>query len=280
MTEKEITATVLDDVRAQQKEDADRRQHVAIRQTTAPAPTDETTALIQMLERAATNPAVDVDKMKTLLDMRERIISNNERKAFNAAMAKAQGEMPIVIRNAKNTQTNSKYATLEALADAIQPTITKHGFGLSYGEDDCQKEGHYRVVCDVSHVDGGEKRYHADIPIDGAGLKGNANKTATHAFGSTISYGRRYLKLMIFDVATKDDDDGNRAGRAAPRITDEQHASLIDKISTTGANEAKFLDFLKVETLADLPAAKFTEAMDSLDIAHAERIKRKGPTHG
>jgi hypothetical protein len=226
-----------------------------------PAPVSETAALISIIERAASNPAVDVDKMMKLLEMRERIQGEEARKAFNAAMSAAQAEMPAVVRNAKNDQTKSKYATLEAIADAIQPIITKHGFGLSYGTDDCPKEGYYRVTCDVTHEAGGEKKYHADIPIDGSGMKGNANKTATHAFGSTMSYGRRYLKLMIFDIATKDDDDGNKAGKSEETLSDEQIGTIVELLDSYSIPREQFLKILHVESLADVYANRFDDVV-------------------
>ena len=232
----------------------------------APAIVSETAAIVQMIERAAANPAVDVDKMMKLLEMRERVQGEEARKAFNAAMAAAQPEMPAVVRDAKNTQTNSKYATLEAVSDAIQPVITKHGFGLSYGTADCPKEGHYRITCDVTHSSGGEKHYHADIPIDATGIKGVTNKTATHAFGSTMSYGRRYLKLMIFDVATKDDDDGNKVGsNAVVCISEEQCEKLMARLVEVGADVNRFYAHFRIQDIHDFPAKRFGEAMQMLD---------------
>jgi hypothetical protein len=45
------------------------------------------------------------------------------------------------------------------------------------------------------------------------GPKGNQNKTATHGFGSTMSYGRRYLICLIFNITlTNEDQDGNQPG--------------------------------------------------------------------
>lgn len=242
----------------------------------APAIVSETTAIVQMIERAAANPAVDIDKMMKLLEMRERVQAEEARKAFNAAMAVAQAEMPQVVRKAKNTQTNSKYATLEAVNDAIQPIITKHGFGLSFGTEECPHKDHYRVTCDVTHSGGGEKRYYADVPIDAAGIKGVVNKTATHAFGSTMSYGRRYLTLLIFNVATKDDDDGNKAGGMTEdnAITPQQCETLQRRIVEIGADLIGFQNFFKIERVADLPAREYQRAMNML--AQRER-KMKEP---
>jgi hypothetical protein len=49
----------------------------------------------------------------------------------------------------------------------------------------------------LSHTAGHSRHYQADVPIDNTGPKGAQNKTMTHGFGSALSYGRRYLKLLI-----------------------------------------------------------------------------------
>ena len=177
-------------------------------------------SLLAVIERAATNPNIDVEKMERLLDMQERIIAREAEQDFNAAMAQLQAELPAVVRDAENSSTGSRYAKLETIARAIMPKITGQGFSLSYGTDNCPLDDHYRVTCLVSHIGGHTRRYHADVPTDLTGLKGNPNKTRTHAFGSTMSYGRRYLLCLIFNVTlVNEDDDGVAAGG---KISEEQ----------------------------------------------------------
>jgi hypothetical protein len=52
------------------------------------------------------------------------------------------------------------------------------------------------------------------MPADGKGARGNDVMTKTHATGSAVSYGMRYLLKMIFNVSSGEaDDDGNAASR-------------------------------------------------------------------
>jgi hypothetical protein len=232
-------------------------------QSPVPAPASESAAILQIIERAARDPSVDLDKMERLMAMRERSMAQQAEYAFIAAMKAAQAEMPQVVRDAKNTQTNSRYARYETISEAIQPVITKHGFSLSFGEDDCPKENHLRIVCDVMHEAGHTRRYHADIPVDNVGMKGSVNKTATHAYGSTKSYGKRYLKCDIFDVAVTDqDDDGNAAG--TPGLTEEQVGTLIEMLDSVGANREEFCAWAKVEKLSQIAAKDFQKAVAAI----------------
>ena len=51
---------------------------------------DQHAALLQVIARAAADPAVDIDKMERLLAMQERVMERNAEAAFNDAMRAAQ----------------------------------------------------------------------------------------------------------------------------------------------------------------------------------------------
>lgn len=171
--------------------------------------TDQNAALLQVIARAASDPAVDIDKMERLLAMQERVMERNAEAAFNEAMRAAQGDMRQVATDANNPQTRSRYATYAAIDAALRPIYTRHGFSISYGTADAP-EGYVRVLAYVSHVGGHTRRYEAAMPADGKGAKGGDVMTKTHAFGAATSYGMRYLLKMIFNVAVGEYDlDGN-----------------------------------------------------------------------
>lgn len=225
------------------------------------APAGETTAIISMIERAARDPNLDLDRMERLLAMRERMMAREAETAFQAAMTAAQAEMPRVYRDAENSHTKSSYARLETIAKAVTPIYTKHGFALSFGTDASPIEGHYRLTCEVTHEAGHKRIVHADLPSDTAGAQGKANKTAVQGFGSTMSYGRRYLTLLIFNVAlTNEDNDGNDYG-APPRISDQQAEQIEALTQETSTNVGKFLAIFGAASIAEIPAGRFGEAM-------------------
>jgi len=233
-----------------------------------PAPQSETAAILSMIALAARDPSVDIDKMRQLYAWKKEIESDAAQKEFNTAMAAAQAEIKPVAKNADNTQTKSRYATLDAIDEAISPIVARHGFGTSFDTADSPVENCYRITCEVSHIGGHSKNYHADVPIDGAGFKGTANKTATHAFASTITYGRRILKMMVFDVSTKNavrDDDGNSAGEPPAFITDEECRQVNDLIASKRANLDAFLRHFKIECVPDLLSRDLPRALDMLN---------------
>jgi hypothetical protein len=171
-----------------------------------------------MFERLARDPNASVENIERLMALWERSEARKAEALFNTAMSEAQAEMRPVAADATNPQTRSRYASYSALDHALRPIYTKHGFGVSFpGTADSPIPEHVRVLCKVTHKGGHVERYHLDMPADGKGAKGGDVMTKTHATGSALSYGQRYLLKGIFNVAVgEDDDDGNRAAKPAP----------------------------------------------------------------
>lgn len=208
------------------------------------------------------------------MDMQITIMDRNAKQAFAAAMSSCQREMPMIVRNAENKQTSSSYAKHEMICKEIKPIYTSHGFSLSFHEGDARDDAEIRTICDVEHELGYSKTYHIDLPADGAGIKGNANKTAIHAKGSTFSYGRRYLTMMIFDLATYDDNDASVAPDK-PKISEEQELTIDAMLSENEIDKDKFLSWLNKSVKAESIAAINVNSYDSVIRQIKTNIKRK-----
>jgi hypothetical protein len=185
----------------------------------APQAGPMSSALIQAIADAARDPSVDIEKMERLWSMYERMEVRGAELAFNDAMSRAQAAMTRISADAVNPQTRSAYATYAQLDRALRPIYTEHGFALSFDTGEGAPEGHLRVLCYVSR--GAYTRtYRCDMPADGKGAKGGDVMTKTHASGSAMSYGQRYMLKLIFNVAVGEaDDDGNGAGGESLRQT-------------------------------------------------------------
>ena len=125
------------------------------------------------------------------------------------------------------------------------------------------------MTCTVAK--GGFSRvYHIDMPADGKGAKGGDVMTKTHATGAAVSYGMRYLLKMIFNVAVgEDDDDGNLAPQG-PTISEAQVADLAALMEEVGADRAKFLKYMRVGSLDQIPAAAYASSVKALEAKRAK----------
>jgi len=229
--------------------------------------------LMEVIARAVRDPSVDIDKMERLFGLHERMVARDAETEYSAAKAAAQAEMPQILRTGKNETTRSSFAELDEIAAKVDPIMAKHGFSMSYGTAESHLDNHYRVTCRLRHKGGFYEDFVADIPSDTVGMKGNQNKTATHGFGSTMSYGRRYLKLLVWDIATTDDD--GQAATTGALIDFTNLNTLQARAAQVGATEEDFSAFLKVPGLSHLPAARFTEAMAALSAKERSNAKQR-----
>lgn len=226
-------------------------------------------SMLEVISRAAADPATDVAKLERLMAMAERIEARNAEQAFAESMTQAQAEMGRVSADAHNPSTKSKYASYAALDRAVRPIYAKHGFALSFGTGEGAQTDCVRVICTVSHRAGHSRLYHVDMPADGKGAKGGDVMTKTHAVGAALSYGSRYLLKLIFNVAVgEDDDDGNGALDGNENIGAEELDWIKDMIERSHSDLEKFCTIvMKVESLADIKKRDMPRAREALNEA-------------
>ncbi len=228
---------------------------VVAEQPQVPALAPEPTTILNIIDRASRDPSVDIDKMERLILMQERVLARQAQADYDNAMQAAQAGMKAVRADLHNKQTGSDYASYAALDKAIRPTYSKNGFSLSFDSEPAT-ENCIRIVCVIAHTGGHRERRQLDMPADGKGAKGGDVMTKTHATGAAITYGKRYLLGMIFNIAIGDDDDGNGASvdsdvealapRDAPR---DANGKLLSAYSADRAKKANEFANKLIESL-------------------------------
>jgi ERF superfamily len=212
------------------------------------APEDE--RLEHAIIRAAQDDGIDIAKLQALLDMQRSVQRERSVRAFNTAMAAAQSEMEQIPRDAVNTHTKSRYARMETIDRLMRPIYTKHGFSLRFGSQPSPREGWMRIVCTVAHTGGHFEENHLDAPPDDVGVRGAATKTGIQSVGSSVTYLRRYLTTMVFNIVLSDevepDTDGEPTRRQSTREADASHDPLAPLREPNGTtwlrNLARLLD--------------------------------------
>ena len=221
-------------------------------------------SILEIISTAAKDPAVDVEKMERMFALLERTNAKSAELAFNDAMNRAQSMTHRIKADRTNNQTRSQYATYAALDRALRPIYTECGFSLSFDTAPDAPPEVVRVLCYVSHKEGHTRTYRVEMPADGKGAKGGDVMTKTHAAGSAMSYGSRYLLKLIFNVAIGEDDDDGNGAQGIQRITEEQEIQITEMLEATNSDKAAFLRWCKLDRIGDIPAARFDSVMAQL----------------
>lgn len=227
-------------------------------------PPPSATSMMDIIARAASDPSVDVAKLEKLLDMAERVQAKTAKDAYAAAMSAAQAEMRRIAPDLNNIQTRSMYASYAKLDSMIRPIYTRHGFSMSFSSETPAPEM-VRIIARVKHALGHEEMHSLDIPADGKGARGNDVMTKTHATMSAVTYGRRGLTKMIWNLAEGKelDDDGNGAAGNSP-ITDTEAAEINALIDDAKVDRKTFLEWIKADKVEAISARNFVKARDAL----------------
>jgi hypothetical protein len=226
--------------------------------------------ICNLLESMAINPECDKEKLNAICDFAERIERTRDEREFSFRMSKAQSEVPPVVRDAHNDQTNSDYPRLESLQAAITPVYTAHGIFVNFGETDSPKDGQVRYTAEYGY---GlfKKEVYIDLPPDTVGIKGSPNKTMVHGLKSSSTYAQGILLTRIFNITIVGkgwDDDGN--GAAEMQITPAQEkeiGTLLEKLPER--RRQKFFDVYDVDHVSKLSKAAAIVAL--LDLRKAVR---------
>jgi ERF superfamily len=246
--------------------------------------------LLNFVAQAVRDPSIEVTKLDALLRMQREIVADDARLQFNRAMSEAQAEMLPVLRDAQNTETRSRYARLETIDAIVRPIYTRHGFSLEFNSEPIDGPN-VRVVCEVSHVAGHSKKFHLDAALDTVGFKGTANKTPLHGLGSSVTYLRRYLVCMVFNIVlANEDNDGNRERDTGEVISRPQLAELRALLADCSAdpraaktNERNFLGKMgldQLRSLADARPGQFAGLRTALMTKRANVLARRAAQTG
>lgn len=201
----------------------------------APAISEETSAWIAMIERLATNPDVNVDKLEKLLTMQERVQARNAEAEYNAAFAAMQPEIPVIVERHEGDSGKWSYAALEDIVEAVRPILAKHGFALNH-KTTWPDDNTVKVIGILKHRAGHSETSEFKAKADNTG-----SKNGIQALGSSESYGKRYTTKDLLCIVTRGaDDDGAKSETGKqPEAPDGYDAWLatLEAVASNGMAE-------------------------------------------
>lgn len=213
--------------------------------------------------------------------------------AIAAALAAAAGKFPPIQKNRTvevKTRTGGSYtftyATLDGIVNAVRPALSENGLvivqsviseEITHSEaDGVRIEREELLETRLIHSSG--EWFANTTPV----LVADGENSA-QAYGSAITYARRYGITQLLCVVADEDDDGNAAsgnvsrskaagssgagggGRGGSPITAKQAGLIRVKLGQIKGDEAALCTFLQVDALEALPKGQMDAALAAIE---------------
>lgn len=207
----------------------------------APAIITEGATIRSAILELARDKDFNVEKLRALTDLQNSVEDRQAERAFNIAFVAMQRELPVIKRDGSleyekekgRPETKylvSKYARYEDIAKAIQPVLAKHGFSVSFDVQPRAVDGGGLMVSCILRHNAGHVHHGPALPVP---LDTSGGKNNIQAYGSALSYGKRYGLFAVLNVITEgDDDDGVAAGGKS--ISFDEAAAIKKLVDETG----------------------------------------------
>jgi hypothetical protein len=266
-------------------DDADKPSHeVTVRQPAVPA-SEMHREVMNFIGNAVADPNTDVAKLRALLDMGREVRAENAQALFAEAMFNLQTKLKPLVRSrtvhlTKDGKDLGKYDFLPAedIDEVLRPLLEEAGLWEVFTTEPRSDGAGLIGVLEVGHIAGHSRKVSMPLPLDtGAG------RNNLQAYGSTVSYLRRYLREMMFSIVRKGaDDDGKRAGQRF--ITQAQADEMRAMCKEAGRQESTFLSRLFGDTVHSFEELEvgpgYQAARSTLDGIIHQRNARKAKPEG
>lgn len=220
---------------------------------------------IQQLLHLAIEKGAGVDALEKLVGLHERVTAREAALEFARQLADFQANCPPIgkvktadIMTRSGGKYSYTYAPLEEIVRVVKPLLVARGF--SYGWDSDVTGAQLKVTATLRHVNGHFVTASFTLPIENASAMSPQQKV-----GAALTFAQRKTLESVLGLNTTEEDSDAVAREIDPTpITVDQVLELDDLITESGTNLPRFLKYLAVETLEQLPAARFAEAKAAL----------------
>lgn len=196
------------------------------------------------------------------------------------AIAAIQGELAKVgiSKDGTNQQQKYKFRGIDQVYNVLSPLLAKHGLcilpRMISREVVERKSGNGNALFYVTL----EAEFDFVAASDGSKHTvrtfGEAMDSGDKATNKAMSAAYKYAAFQAFAIPTEGDNDADATTHeVSAAISDDQYVKLRDLIEATGADIDVFCKYYKVESLAELPAARFEHARKNLSAKLPENRK-------
>ena len=179
-----------------------------------------------------------------------------------AALAKAQSVMPKAKMSGINSRFADKatgktgaYATFDDIRDAVKEPLTF--YGISYTQHPYSINGEVGVETMLIHDSGQWMRSRFGVP---------ASKHDPQAYGSLLTYVRKFALAAAAGVSTQEDTDADEVSHEPPSstISPDQVAIIRKELERHNKPESKILKHKNLNDLSELKQSQYDRLLDNI----------------
>lgn len=185
-------------------------------------------------------------------------------KEIAAAFVKSQRNFAPALKKAENPYFGSKYADLAICIEAVIDSLHENGIALMQETFESEKGV---IVQTLFLHESGESMPAGRIFVPAA-------QNTPQAFGSALTYARRYSLMSACGIAPED-DDGNAASKLIPQKTAQQKQAEYDPWANEHGEIPSYKTAAEAE-MAGSPSHGSSHETQKPTCKHGDRVWREG----
>lgn len=224
----------------------------------ATQPTNQIAVMMQgVIEKGIT--AENAEAMSKLCELYERMEAKNAERAFIAAFAKMQSEIPVIIAKTE-IKNRGKYEKFEDVMQVVSPILRANGFSESFSQTGDDKR--ITVKCHLSHIAGHSRENEFSVRMS------NKSDTATQDDCKASTTAKRNALLQALNIIIRQDifqsDEADSSIEGSP-VTANQAADLRALCEETNSDKAKFLAHAGAESFETIMSSRYEDLAEKLN---------------
>jgi hypothetical protein len=215
-----------------------------------------------------------VAQIERLVSMKMTLDDRAAAQEFAKAMAEFQRRLPPLDKGKlvdyvtkSGAHIHYRHATLAGIAAVINPILAE--VGLSYTWDSKNDGKFTTVTCTVWHVGGHSRSASHTCPNENP----NPGMTDAQKGAGATTFGERYSLIQVLGLTTADPDLDGMHEESAKVVSDDQALAIADAVTESGIDKGRFLAWLGVSAVAEIPADRFTTVMQAIEQKRREKEK-------
>lgn len=222
---------------------------------------------IQQLLQLAIERGAGVEALEKLVGLHERVTAREAALEFARQLADFQAKCPPIgkTKTAKIVTKGGgsysyQYAPLEEIVRTVKPLLVARGFSYGWDAKVDERGQMLTCTCTLRHINGHRESSGFSLPVENPSAMSPQQKV-----GAALTFSQRYSLVAVLGLNTTEEDSDGVAREIDPTpINPDQLLELDDLVAESGTDRARFLKYLAIDALENLPAARYTEAKAAL----------------